>query len=88
MRKTFLNRQTLKTNLLKIFRNLDFIMTKSCGKGLSECNGKLKALWEALKSLDMPKKTLIEGNHILIFNKKTIKSFQRFLFEFSRISLN
>ena len=45
---------------------------------LSENIGKPKELWETLKSLDMPQKTLIsnfnavESNNALTFDKKTI----------------
>ena len=62
---------------------------------LSECTEKPKELWETLKSLGMPKKTLIsnfnavESNNALTFDKKNYsKNFQRLLLIFSRISLN
>ena len=62
---------------------------------LSECTKKPKELWETLKSLGMPKKTLIsnfnavESNNSLTFDKKTMtKNFQRIFLKFSRISLN
>ena len=48
---------------------------------LSECIGKPKELWETLKFLGMPKKTLIsnfnavESNNALTFDKKTIAKF-------------
>ena len=59
---------------------------------LSEIVGKLKELWNTLKSLGMPKKTIvsnfnvIDNNMSLTSDIKTFqKSFQRFLLKFSRI---
>ena len=59
---------------------------------LSEIVGKLKELWNTLKSLGMPKKTIvsnfnvIDNNMSLTSDIKTFqKNFQRFLLKFSRI---
>ena len=62
---------------------------------LSECIGKPKELWEALKSLSIPKKILfsdfsaVESNNTPTFDKKTIpKIFRDLLLKFSQISPN
>ena len=59
---------------------------------LSEIVGKPKELWNTLKSLGMPKKTIVsnfnvtDNNMSLTSDIKTFqKSFQRFLLKFSRI---
>ena len=61
---------------------------------LSEIVGKPKELWNTLKSLGMPKKTIvsnfnvIDNNMSLTSDIKTFqKSFQRFLLKFSRICI-
>ena len=81
------------------YNTLKLIVAKKraffCDK-LSENIGKPKGLWETLKSLCMPQKTLIsssnavESNNTLPFDKKKnySKIIQRFLLKFSRIYLN
>ena len=76
--KAYSNFKKAKDNTLKLItvKKLAFFDDK-----LSECIGKPKELWETLKFLGMPKKTLIsnfnaiESNNALTFDKKTIAKF-------------
>ena len=54
--------------------------------------GKTKELWESLKSLGMPNKTVIsnfngiEENDTLTYDARTISKFLKFYFKLNRVS--